>query len=115
MHLAYAVPPHPRFGRRSRANITIAGGREPAHWEQGPDHQYLHTCGMLKCCDQGGCWKSRVVPLGDNDDKNNSLCELPVVTDQGQWIAYCMSMITVDDVARQIERYMAHLDYEPKF
>lgn len=115
MHLAYAVPANPRFGRPSRANITIAGGREPAHWEQGPDHQYLHTGGMLKCCSQGGCWKSRVIPLADNDHKNQSLCELPTVTEDGQWIAYCMSLITVDDVARQIERYMAHLDYTPKF
>lgn len=115
MHLAYAVPPHPRFRRASRANITIAGGREPAHWEQGPNHQYLHTCGMLPCCDTGGCWKSRVVPLGDNDSKDNSLCELPVLLENGQWIAHCMSLITVDDVARQVERYMAHLEYDPKF
>lgn len=115
MHLAYAVPAHPRFGRKSRANITIAGGREPAHWEQGPDHQYLHTGGMLKCCQQGGCWKSRVVPLPDNSSKNQSLCEMPTMTDDGQWLAYCMHMITVDEVARYIERYMAHLEYEPKF
>jgi ADP-heptose:LPS heptosyltransferase len=115
MHLAYAIPAHPRFGRMSRANITLAGGREPAHWEQGPDHQFLHTCGMLKCCQQGGCWKSRVIPLPDNDAKNQSLCELPTFMEDGQAIAYCMSMITVDDVARQLERYMAHLEYEPKF
>jgi hypothetical protein len=115
MHLAYAVPPHPRFKRKSRANITIAGGREPSHWEQGPNHHYLHTEGMLPCCDLGGCWKSRVVPLDDNDHKNNSLCELPTVTAEGQWIAYCMSMITVDDVARLVARYMAHLEYTPRF
>jgi ADP-heptose:LPS heptosyltransferase len=115
MHLAYAVPPHPRFNRLSRANITIAGGREPAHWEQGPNHQFLHTCGMLSCCQQGGCWKSRVVPLNDNDDKDKSLCELPVALENGQWIAHCMSLITVDEVARHVERYMAHLDYAPKF
>jgi ADP-heptose:LPS heptosyltransferase len=114
MHLAYAVPAHPRFKRAYRANITIAGGREPAHWEQGPSHQFLHTCGMLNCCSQGGCWKSRVVTLGDKDGKDKSLCEIPVAMEDGQWIAYCMSLITVDDVARQIERYMAHLDYEPK-
>jgi len=115
MHLAYAVPVHPRFRRASRANITIAGGREPAHWEEGPNHQYLHTCGMLPCCDMGGCWKSRVVPLGDEDDKDKNLCMRPVVLENGQWIGECMALITVDDVAKLIERYMACLDYAPKF
>lgn len=115
MHLAYAVPPHPRFRRKSRANITIAGGREPSHWEEGPNHHYIHTCGMLDCCDMGGCWKSRVVPLNDGDkEKDESLCLYPVQTPSGQWIGKCMDMITVDDVARNIERYMANLDYEPK-
>lgn len=114
MHLAYAVPPHPRFNRKSRANITIAGGREPAHWEEGPNHHYLHTCGMLPCCDMGGCWKSRVVPLDDNDAKNNSLCLYPVMLPSGQWIGRCMEMISVDDVARVIEKYVTNLEYEPK-
>jgi len=113
MHLAYAVPPHPRFNRKSRANITIAGGREPAHWEEGPNHHYLHTCGMLPCCDMGGCWKSRVVPLGDGDGKDNSLCVSPVMLGSGQWIGRCMEMISVDDVARVIEKYMTNLEYEP--
>ena len=115
MHLAYAVPVHPRFNRKSRANITVAGGREPATWEMGPNHQYMHTCGMLNCCDLGGCWKSRVVPTHDGDeDKDKSLCLYPVQLPSGQWIGKCMDMITVDDVARHIERYMANLDYEPK-
>jgi hypothetical protein len=114
MHLSYAVPPHPRFKRRSRASIVIAGGREPAHWEQGPDQQFLHTCGMLPCCDQGGCWKSRVVPLNDGDSKDKSLCSAPVMLEDGQWIGQCMFMIEVDDVARAISRYMDNLDYEPK-
>lgn len=114
MHLAYAVPAHPRFGRGSRANITIAGGREAAHWEQGPNHHFLHTCGMLPCCDKGGCWKSRVVPLDDNDSKNKSLCEIPVQMPDGQWIPKCTEMIEVDDVVRLVRRYMDNLDYTPK-
>ena len=113
-HLSYAVPPHPRFNRRSRASIVIAGGREPTHWEEGPNQHFLHTCGMLPCCDHGGCWKSRVVPLKDNDSQDNSLCVAPVQTADGQWIAKCMEMIEVDDVARIITRYMQNLQYEPK-
>jgi hypothetical protein len=69
---------------------------------------------MLPCCDLGGCWKSRVVPLNDKDDKDSSLCLAPVKLQDGQWIPKCMDMITVDDVARIIERYMNNLDYEPK-
>jgi len=114
MHLAYAVPPHPRFQRAARANITIAGGREAAHWEQGPSHHYLHTCGMLKCCDAGGCWKSRVVALDDGDKKNESLCVAPMMMEDGQWVPQCMAMIEVDDVANLIDRYMRNLDYTPK-
>jgi len=115
MHLAYAIPANPRFGRRSRANITIAGGREPAHWEAGPAHQYIHTCGMLSCCDLGGCWKSRVVPLNDGDTKkDSSLCVAPIQLPSGQWIGKCMDMITVDDVAAHIKRYTTNLEYEPK-
>jgi hypothetical protein len=111
MHLAYAVPPHPRFNRKSRANITIAGGREPAHWEEGPNHHFLHTCGMLPCCDMGGCWKSRVAPLGDGDSKDKDLCVSPVSVG-GQWIGKCMDMITTDDVVRLARRYMDNLEFK---
>lgn len=114
MHLSYAVPAHPRFKRKSRASIVIAGGREPAHWEEGPNQQFLHTCGMLPCCDLGGCWKSRVVPLNDNDEKDKSLCLSPVMLEDGQWVGQCMHMIETDDVARLISRYMDNLEYEPK-
>jgi hypothetical protein len=113
-HLSYAIPPHPRFKRRSRASIVLAGGREPAHWEEGPNQHFLHTCGMLPCCDHGGCWKSRVVALNDHDKQDGSLCVAPVKLADGQWIAKCMDMIEVDDVAKIITRYMQHLEYEPK-
>jgi hypothetical protein len=113
-HLSYAVPAHPRFNRASRASIVIAGGREPAHWEQGPNQHFIHTHGMLPCCDVGGCWKSRVVPLNDNDKKDGSLCVAPIKMHDGQWVPKCMDMIAVADVARIIERYMDNLDYEPK-
>ena len=115
MHLSYAIPPHPRFERKSRANITIAGGREPPHWEEGPNHHYLHTCGMLPCCDAGGCWKSRIVPLNDGSkERDESLCHYPVQLPDGQWVGKCMEMITVDDVARILQKYMDNLQYEPK-
>jgi hypothetical protein len=107
MHLAYGLPAHPRFRRRSRACIVLSGGREPSHWQFGPNMQFLHTCGILPCCDNGGCWRSRVVPLGDGDSKDLSLCLHPVTTPSGQVIAKCMEMITADDVCRVIAWYNA--------
>ncbi|MDB5342080.1 MAG: ADP-heptose:LPS heptosyltransferase-like protein [Schlesneria sp.] len=59
MHLAAAVETKP--GRpKNRAAVVIAGGREPSHWEAYPHHQYLHTNGALRCCDQGGAGKVAV-------------------------------------------------------
>ncbi len=75
MHLAAAVPV--RSGMpQNRPCVVVAGGREPAQWEAYPHHQYIHTNGALRCCDQGGCWKSRTVPIGDGDKKDQpaALC-----------------------------------------
>lgn len=110
-HLSYAIPPHPRFNRKSRASIVIAGGREPNHWQQGANQHYLHTCGMLDCCDLGGCWKSRIVPLGDGDSKDQELCLHPVKSESGQIIPKCLDMISVEEVCRIIEKYMNNLVY----
>lgn len=104
MHLAAAVETKP--GRpKNRAAVVIAGGREPSHWEAYPHHQYLHTNGALRCCDQGGCWKSRCQPVGDNDPKDQNLCLNPVRINPDLQIAQCMHMITPRDVIRAIERY----------
>ncbi len=108
MMLAYCIPPHPRFKRKSRGCIVIAGGREPNHWQQPPGGHYLHTCGMLPCCDYGGCWKSRVIPIGDNDDKDKSLCAYPVKIGK-QTIAKCMDMISFDEVDLILHKYMENL------
>ncbi|HYG35797.1 MAG TPA: glycosyltransferase family 9 protein, partial [Clostridia bacterium] len=62
MHLAAAVETKP--GRpANRPCVVIAGGREPAHWEAYPDHQFIHTNGALPCCTAGGCWKDRTIRL----------------------------------------------------
>jgi hypothetical protein len=80
--------------------VVVAGGREPSQWEAYPHHQYLHTNGALLCCDNGGCWRSRVKPLGDGDEADESLCVDPV----GR-LPRCMDMITAEDVIRRIELY----------
>ncbi len=121
MHLAAAVPVRP--GRpQNRACVVVAGGREPMQWAAYPHHQFIHTNGQLLCCDQGGCWKSRTVALGDGDERDASahLCVQPVEVgentsparalgipsaDPADYLPRCMDMITAEDVIRRIEGY----------
>lgn len=101
MHLAAAVETKP--GRpKNRAAVIIAGGREPTHWEAYPHHQFIHTIGALWCCDNGGCWKSRTLPLGDGDEKDQAehLC----VNVTGQ-LPHCMHLITPEEVIQRVELY----------
>ena len=114
MHLAAAVDVKPGMPK-NRACVVIAGGREPAQWEAYPHHQYIHTNGALRCCDNGGCWKARTVPLGDGDekDKPEHLCVDPIkkevrtkgATDLSYFLPRCMDMITSEEVARRVELY----------
>lgn len=105
MHLAAAV--ETKQGRpKNRPCVVIAGGREPSHWEAYPHHQFLHTNGALPCCDHGGCWKSRVEPLGDGDEKDKSLCLNPVLLSTGRRLPKCLDMIETRDVIRSVENYL---------
>ena len=101
MHLAAAVETPPD-APKSRPCVVVAGGREPPHYEAYPHHQFIHTVGALPCCEQGGCWRSRTLPIGDGDEKDRSdaLC-LDVV---GQ-LPRCMHLIGADEVIRRIEIY----------
>lgn len=105
MHLAAAV--ETKHGRpKNRPCVVVAGGREPTHWEAYPHHQYLHRNGCLPCCDNGGCWKSRTVPLGDGHEYDNSVCTYPIKTPEGFILPKCLDMITADDVINAVENYM---------
>jgi ADP-heptose:LPS heptosyltransferase len=101
MHLAAAVEMPPGMPQ-NRPCVVIAGGREPPHWEAYPHHQFIHTVGALRCCDNGGCWKARTIPLGDGDAKDDptSLC-----VDVAGTLPRCMDMITADDAIQRIEFY----------
>jgi ADP-heptose:LPS heptosyltransferase len=101
MHLAAAVPPRPEYGP-CRACVVVAGGREPAHWEAYPGHQFIHTIGALPCCSSRGCWKDRAVPLRDGDprDRRQRRCGTLV-----KRLPRCMDLITAAEVARRIELY----------
>jgi ADP-heptose:LPS heptosyltransferase len=101
MHLAAAVPVK-GSKPKNRPCVVVAGGREPPHWEAYPHHQFIHTVGALRCCDNGGCWKARTKPLGDGDKKDQpeNLC-----VDVAGDLPRCMDMITADEVVRRVERY----------
>lgn len=113
MHLAAAV--ETKQGRpRNRPCVVIAGGREPSQWEAYPHHQYLHTNGSLRCCDDGGCWKSRIEPLGDGDEKDRSLCEYPIRLSSGQMLPKCLDLITAEAVIAAVERYLEYDQPSPE-
>jgi len=82
--------------------VVVAGGREPPHWEAYPTHQFIHRVGALACCKSGGCWKSRVAPLGDGNecDDPSNLC-----VDVVDLLPRCLHMVTAFDVIRAIEIY----------
>lgn len=85
--------------------VCLLGGREPASWVQYPLQTTLHTLGSLPCCENGACWKSRVVPLGDGDDKDalDKLCDRPVLG-MKRPVARCMAMIRPEEVVAAVER-----------
>ncbi len=101
MHLAAAVE-WKRNPKGLRPCVVVAGGREPVHWEQYPGHQFLHTIGALKCCARTGCWRDRIAPLGDGDERDDPkhLC-LDVVND----LPRCLDMISAEEVIHRIESY----------
>jgi ADP-heptose:LPS heptosyltransferase len=101
MHLAAAVPMR-SSPAVNRPCVVVAGGREPAHWEAYPDHQFIHTTGALSCCVRGGCWKDRAVRLRDGDqrDRNDHLCVN--IVDK---LPRCMDLITAADVIQRVEMY----------
>ena len=101
MHLAAAVETK-RGQPANRPCVVVAGGREPAHWEAYPDHQFIHTNGALRCCANGGCWKDRTARLRDGDerDRPDHLC-----ADVVNGLPRCMDLITAAEVIRRIELY----------
>lgn len=101
--------------------VVVAGGREEPWWEAytnafkafGPSaapvvvsHQYLHTLGMLPCCERKGCWTRRVVPLKDRMvDYDKSLCYHPKHTPNLPPVPTCMDMIQTSHVTEAVMSY----------
>jgi len=114
MHLAAGIPPKLIKGQnRSRKPcVAIYGGREPTTFTCYTNHQVLHTNGAFFCCDNGGCWQSRVTPILKDPDKNNRMCH-STVKSGGRTIPSCMDSIVSEDVIRAIGTYYSGDIYEP--
>jgi ADP-heptose:LPS heptosyltransferase len=84
--------------------ICLLGGREPVPWVQYSKQTTLHTIGALSCCKNKACWKSRVIPLDDEDEKNKNLCEKPVLGFTRS-VGKCMAMIKPKEVLSVLEKY----------
>lgn len=109
MTLAAAVPVRVGkcLGQPNRPCVVIAGGREPNQWQTHANHQFIHCCGALPCCPSGGCWASRIKPIGDDDDKDRkNMCKYVVKKPNGDELPYCMDMITAEEVIRRMEIYL---------
>jgi len=107
MHIAAAL---------QRPCIVTAGGRESWWWEAyvpenpgfPPDvaaklavpHKYLHTIGLLDCCQRHGCWMNKVVQI----DKDTMLCRRPVIHPH-QPVAGCLDMIKPEHVMAAVSYY----------
>ncbi len=98
--------------------VVVAGGREPWWWaaycnsvEQhfGEDcsqvpvpHRFLHTQGLLDCCRDGGCWKTRLTaePTLSSHD-----CVAPIMSQQGRLSPACLAAVTPEIVADALLSY----------
>ena len=109
-HSAAGVGPvtflHHIMGAIQKPYVCYSGGREPVSWEQYPTATMLTSVGQLSCCKHGGCWKSRVVKLGDGSTNDASLCEKPVEV-AGETIPQCMAMLGSAAAIRALEGMLA--------
>lgn len=93
MHLMAAV---------ERPYICLLGGREPVCWNQYPLQHTLHTMGALPCCETFSCWRSKVMPEGNN---MHSVCDRPILG-MARPVPQCMAMIRPEEVISIVKRYM---------
>ncbi len=102
--------------------VVYAGGREEPWFEAYVDsfkafgkeaksvkvpHKYLHTIGLLDCCDKQGCWKKRTVALDpiDLSAKSHTLCKQPVRPDATHPVAKCQDLLLSDHVVEAVMSY----------
>ena len=102
--------------------VVYAGGREEPWFEAyvnnfnafgkkaqpvKVEHKFLHTIGLLECCDKQGCWKKRTIPLDPQDlsRKAYTLCRAPVRPEHSHPVAKCQDLILSDHVVEAVMDY----------
>lgn len=85
--------------------LCLLGGREGVGWTVYPRQHTFHTIGALDCCAHGGCWKSRVVALKDDDEQNKSLCKYPMLGYMRP-SPKCMALIKPEEVISVLRRIL---------
>lgn len=96
MHLAVGVEVKESMPE-NRPCVVIAGGTDPPQWHAYTNHQYIHPVGTLKCCDNGGCGKTR---LGNGKEADEQACVS--MTERGP---RCLDIIKPEQVIRAMEMY----------
>jgi ADP-heptose:LPS heptosyltransferase len=86
--------------------VCLLGGREPVPWTSYPTQHTLHTIGLLDCCRDKACWRSRTVPIGDSDAKDSSLCDWPVLG-LLRPSPKCLAAITPHQVVSVLDRILS--------
>jgi ADP-heptose:LPS heptosyltransferase len=89
----------------SKPCVTVASGWLSKQWVNYPTCTLLSRHGCLPCCRDRACGQTRVVDLGDGDEKSRKLCHFPVLSFP-EPVAKCMAMIGPDEVVRAIENYL---------
>ena len=86
MHIAAAF---------SKNCVIVGGGREDCRWETYPDHRFLNTIGHLDCCQERGCWISKI------QDCRHPWKDTPYAT--------CMAMIEPESVIKEVLKYHQYM------
>ena len=88
-------------------NICYNGGRENQSWVSYETTTFLSNVGQYDCCLERACWRARVEKLPDNNERNNNLCELPVLNSCGQLIPKCITDIGSEPAIKAIRNILA--------
>lgn len=96
---------HHIFAALQKPFVCLTSGFLPRSWISYPTTTVLSKAAMMPCAkNKGCCWRSRVVKLNDGDEKDSSLCELPVLGGT-EPVAKCLEMIRPEEVITTIQAY----------
>lgn len=87
------------FAAFKKPYVCMLGGREPLSWVTYPTQHTFSSHGMLPCCSEKACWKSKVVSTPEN-----STCELPILCGS-DLVPKCLADVSPQQVVDSIVKY----------